>query len=134
VGKGMASGLGIRAWGVNSLDVLALAAEPADLPVRAVIEAGRGRYATALYARGRAGGDARLATLDQLSVLVTEPTVVIGELRPPDREMLRANDNVRLAANASSARRAGYLAELGWRLCRGGAPGDARDLDAVYIT
>src|SRR5215831_2846543 len=52
VAKGVAAGLGIPAWGVNSLDVVALAAQPADLPVRAVIEAGRGRYATALYANG----------------------------------------------------------------------------------
>jgi len=134
VAKGMASGLGIPAWGVNSLDVVALAAQPADLPVRAVIEAGRGRYATALYANGRPVGEARLATLAELLALITEPTVLIGEARPADRTSVQANGNVKLAPVASSARRAGFLAELGWRLAQSGAPGDARQLDAVYVT
>jgi tRNA threonylcarbamoyladenosine biosynthesis protein TsaB len=134
VAKGMAGGLGIPAWSVSSLDVLALAAEPADLPVRAVIEAGRGRYATALYACGAVAEHARLATYEQLVELISVPTVVTGELRPEDREALTANPQIRLAPAASSARRAGFLAELGWRLAKAGAPGDARALDAVYVS
>jgi hypothetical protein len=31
-------------------------------------------------------------------------------------------------------RRAGFLAELGWRLAINGAPGDPVALDAVYVT
>src|SRR3954470_16581470 len=49
VAKGMAAGLDVPLWGVSSLDVVAYAATPSSLPVRAVLEAGRGRYATALY-------------------------------------------------------------------------------------
>jgi tRNA threonylcarbamoyladenosine biosynthesis protein TsaB len=134
VAKGIASGLGIPAWGINSLDVLALAAQPVELPVRAVVEAGRGRYATAMYAHGRPVGDASLATIDQLTELVTELTVIIGEVRPADRPFLEANGRARLAPTAASPRRAGFLAELGWRLARTGARGDARLLDAVYVT
>ncbi|HET6315770.1 MAG TPA: tRNA (adenosine(37)-N6)-threonylcarbamoyltransferase complex dimerization subunit type 1 TsaB, partial [Chloroflexota bacterium] len=52
VAKGMAAALQVPAWGVSSLDVLAYAAGPSELAVRAVLEAGRGRYATALYRDG----------------------------------------------------------------------------------
>jgi tRNA threonylcarbamoyladenosine biosynthesis protein TsaB len=134
VAKGLASGLAIPAWGVGSLDVLALAAEPSKCPVRAVIEAGRGRYATALYVDGVAQTEPRLARCEELTALITVETVVIGEVRPADREALHGNRHVRLAPAASSLRRAGYLAELGWRLVQAGVPGDPRALDAVYVT
>src|SRR5262249_26604578 len=101
---------------------------------RAVIEAGRGRYATSLYVGGRAPSDATLANADQLVALVTEPTVLIGEVRADDRFRLEGNSNVRVAPRAASVRRAGCLAELGWRLAQSGVPGDPIALDAVYVT
>jgi tRNA threonylcarbamoyladenosine biosynthesis protein TsaB len=134
VAKGMAGGLRLPAWGVGSLDVLALSAQPATLPVRAVIEAGRGRYATALYIDGTARGEPQLATCDQLAASIDDETVVVGEVRPADREMLLQKCRVRLAPAASSARRAGFLAELGWRLAQAGVPGDPVALDAVYAS
>jgi tRNA threonylcarbamoyladenosine biosynthesis protein TsaB len=134
VAKGIAGGFGIPAWGVNSLDILALAACPSELPVRAVIEAGRGRYATALYLEGRRIDDPRLATLDELERLLVNTTLVIGELREDGRTRLEGLEQVRLAPRSSSARRAGFLAELGWRMAQRGDPGDARSLDALYIT
>lgn len=134
VAKGFAGGLRLPAWGVSSLDVLALAAEPSPVPVRAAIEAGRGRYATALYVNGHATEDAHLATVDDLITTVREPTLVIGELPPEVRGQLQALSFVRLAPVAGSARRAGFLAELAWRMAQSGDPGDARALDAFYVT
>jgi len=134
VAKGMADGLAIPAWGVSSLDVLALAASSSALPVRAVVEAGRGRYATALYSRGHPLEQPGLATLDQLVELVTEPTLVIGELRPDARARLAELEQVRLAPKAASARRAGFLAELGWQLVQQGERGDPQTLDAIYAS
>lgn len=134
VAKGMASGLRIPAYGVSSLDVLALAATPSPLPVRAVVEAGRGRYASALYRDGITAEAPRLITGLELADCIAEPTVVIGELTGEDREKLHGNVNVLLAPRAASARRAGYLAELGWRMAQGGDPGDPALLDAIYIT
>jgi tRNA threonylcarbamoyladenosine biosynthesis protein TsaB len=134
VAKGIAGGFNIPAWGVSSLDVLALAAWPSHLPVRVVIEAGRGRYATALYVEGGSAGEARLATLDELETLLADATVLIGELREDARSRLDRLEQVRLAPRAASARRAGFLAELGWRMAQRGDPGDARSLDALYIT
>lgn len=134
VAKGIAGALGLPAWGVDSLAVLALASQPRLLPVRVVIEAGRGRYATALFADGRGVDDAQLATLAQLTDLIRAPTLVVGELRAGDREQLQANADVHLAPLSAGARRAGFLAELGWRLAESGASGDARTLDAFYVS
>jgi tRNA threonylcarbamoyladenosine biosynthesis protein TsaB len=134
VAKGLAGGLGIGAFGVSSLDVLALAASPSDVPVRAVVEAGRGRYATALYAHGMVTEAPRLVTLPELKESIAERTVVIGELSPQDREMLSEHPRVRLAPAAASVRRAGFLAELGWRMAQSGDAGDPRTLDAIYIS
>lgn len=134
VAKGIAAAFGLPAWGVSSLEVLAFAATPADLPVRPVVEAGRGRYATALYHAGKPIAEARLATLEQLIEVVSEQSIVIGELQPEARKVLEAHPGVRLAPAAASARRAGFLAELGWRMAQGGVPGDASALDALYLT
>ncbi len=134
VAKGVAAGLGIPLWGVSSLDVLAYAAGEVDLPVRAVLEAGRGRYATAIYVHGDCTQEARLATLDQLEGLVEEPTLLIGELSSEARARLERHPCVRLAAAAACSRRAGYLAELGWRLAQSGEPGDPRASDALYVS
>jgi tRNA threonylcarbamoyladenosine biosynthesis protein TsaB len=134
VAKGIAGGFGLPAWGVCSLDVLALAAAPTQFPVRAVLEAGRGRYATALYAAGEPVGDPRLATLEELIGLIAEETVVVGELPDEARAELRRLPRAKLAPRAAGARRAGFLAELGWRMAQRNEPGDARLLDAIYIT
>ena len=134
VAKGMAGGLKIPAYGVNSLDVVALAAQPTPLPVRAVIEAGRGRYATALYVEGATGEPPRLVAAAQLGDLITEPTVLIGEITNGDREKLISNTHVHVAPKAATARRAGFLAELGWRMAQRGDPSDPATLDAIYIT
>ena len=134
VAKGIAGGFGIPAWGVSTLDILALAAGPSPLPVRALVEAGRGRYATALYVDGQPIGHATLATVSQLVELLTEETFLIGELQEDTRTTLSTLPRVRLASRAAGARRAGFLAELGWRMARRGEPGEARSLDAIYLT
>jgi tRNA threonylcarbamoyladenosine biosynthesis protein TsaB len=134
VAKGMAAALGVPAWGVSTLDVLAAGAGQVDVPVRPVLEAGRRRYATALYQGGRCVEAARLATLDDLTGMLAQPTLVIGELSGDARARLQRMPTARVAAMAASLRRAGFLAELGWRLQRQGDPGDPRLLDALYVT
>jgi len=134
VAKGMAAGLAIPLWGVSSLDVLALAVGNVDRPVRAVLEAGRGRYASGLYQGGVAIEPPRLAALDELIHLIHEETLIIGELTPDARKRLETECNVRLADPAACLRRAGFLAELGWRMAVRGEPGDPGLVDALYIS
>lgn len=132
VAKGMAAGLAVPLWGVSSLDVVALAAGSVDVPVRAVLEAGRGRYAVGLYEGGVAVEPPRLATLDELIQLTRLDTLVIGEFGPDARERLRSK--ARVADPAACLRRAGFLAELGWRMALRGEPGDPGLVDALYVS
>ncbi len=134
VAKGIAAGLGIPAWGASSLDVLALAAAPSDLLVRPVLQAGRGRYATALYRDDVSVEEPRLATLEQLAQAVTEPVVLVGEIDSRARESLDRIADARVAPRAAGARRAGFLAELAWRAAQRGETGNPNSLDAIYIT
>jgi tRNA threonylcarbamoyladenosine biosynthesis protein TsaB len=134
VAKGVSAGLSIPVWGISSLEVLAASAGEVDLPVRAVVEAGRGRFATALYVAGKPARAAVLATLDQLAELIQAPTLVIGELPPAARELLERHEWARVASIAACARRSGYLAELGWRAALAGDPGRPGELDALYVS
>jgi tRNA threonylcarbamoyladenosine biosynthesis protein TsaB len=133
VAKGMASGLALPLWGINSLEVLARAAGVTELPLLAVLEAGRGRYAIGLYRGGTPVDEARTASLDELVASIREPTLLIGELDSAARARLEDNALARLAPPAACLRRAGYLAELGWLLAQAGAPGDPKLVDAVYL-
>jgi len=134
VAKGVAFARGLPLWGVNSLDIIAAAAGDADVPVRAVLAAGRGRYATALYLNRHCVEAPQLATLDQLVELVREPMLVVGEMESAARERLRTETRARVASAATSVRRAGFLAELGWRRALAGDVGDARIVDAIYVS
>jgi tRNA threonylcarbamoyladenosine biosynthesis protein TsaB len=135
VAKGMAAGLAVPLWGVSSLDVLADAAGLTDLPVRAVLEAGRGRFATGLYINGHPTDEPRLATLDELDQLVAQaPALVIGELPQAARTRLEQNGCARLATPAACLRRGGFLAELGWAQANAGDPGDPQAVDALYVS
>jgi tRNA threonylcarbamoyladenosine biosynthesis protein TsaB len=134
VAKGMAAALSLPLWGVSTLDVVAAQAGAVDGPVRAVLEAGRGRVATACYVVGRCVEAPRLATLAELVELLTEPALVIGELSAEARAALAKRSDVRLASAALSMRRAGLLAELGQHRRLSGDPGNPANVDAAYIS
>jgi tRNA threonylcarbamoyladenosine biosynthesis protein TsaB len=134
VAKGICAGLSLPLWGISSLAILAHAAGQVDLPVRAVVEAGRGRFATGLFVDGRCSGELGLATVEQLDQLIQTPTHVIGELPEAARARLEQNPHARLATPAACLRRGGFLAELGWRSALSGHPGDPRTVDALYVS
>ena len=73
-------------------------------------------------------------TLEALVESLNMSTIVIGELTPEARQRLEQHPLARLAPEAACARRAGYVAELGWRLAQSGDPGDPGSLDAFYIS
>jgi tRNA threonylcarbamoyladenosine biosynthesis protein TsaB len=134
VAKGIAAGLSLPLWGVSTLDVLAAAAASCtSLPIRAILEAGRGRYATALFEGATMVEPARGVSLDELIRACSERTLVIGELTPVARARLASETAAVLAPPAASLRRAGYLAELGWALSRSGVKGDPAAVDAFYL-
>jgi tRNA threonylcarbamoyladenosine biosynthesis protein TsaB len=134
VAKGIAFARGLPLWGVNSLEVVAACAEHTELPVRAVLAAGRGRFATALYVNGQCVEAPRLTTLDQLLQLLSDQTLVVGEIDRDGRARVQHETQARVASVAASLRRAGFLAEIGWQRALAGDLGDARVVDAIYVS
>jgi tRNA threonylcarbamoyladenosine biosynthesis protein TsaB len=131
VAKGIATARCLPLWGVSSLDVTAA---PVGLgTVRAVLVAGRGRFATAGYHGGQLVDAPRLASLDALIELINED-VVIGELDELARARIARDTRALCASPAASLRRAAFAAELGWRRARAGDSGDPRAVDAIYVS
>jgi tRNA threonylcarbamoyladenosine biosynthesis protein TsaB len=137
--QGLAVALGLPAYGVCTLDVLAAGQEATSLPIRPLLDAGRKRFATALYSRvvGRLTRQTELVgvTLDDLPALVREPTLLCGDLDDAARERLRAmlGPDAQVASPAASLRRPALLAQLAWDRFLAKEPGDPAALEPIYL-
>ncbi len=138
VAKGLAVGRGIPVLGVPTLDALAQALVGQRLPLRAVLNIGRGRYAVADYRLGRdqwhrASKD-RLATPAEV-VAIRERTLFAGEIDAALRQaIMEALDGAAvLMPPSAQLRRAGYLAELGWQRLQRGERDDPATLAPIYL-
>ena len=138
--QGLALALDIPAFGISTLDVLAAGQESSPLPIRPLLDAGRNRFATALYER-RAGRLERIdeivgIELAQLADLVRGPCRLCGDLDPRARDQVRGmlGNVVEIASPALSARRPGVLAQLAWQQLEAGAPGDPGLLEPIYLS
>ncbi len=137
-GKGLALARHIPIVGIPTLDFLAAAQMPSELPLLAVLRAGRGRYSVGEY-RWEAGnwhpaGDVTVHTLPEMSRRAQSPCVMCGELPPEARQTLRKEaPQARLVSPAASLRRPAYLAELGWQRLRDGERDDPVALAPIYL-
>jgi tRNA threonylcarbamoyladenosine biosynthesis protein TsaB len=137
--RGLAVALEIPAYGVSSLEVLAAGVPPLGWPVRAVLAAGRGRFATARFEPAGQGyvqdGDVMGVTLETLLRLVAERCVIVGDLDAEDRSRLAAlGDQVWVAPPALSVRRPAVLAELVWQKRGQGVPPGLEDGEPIYLS
>jgi tRNA threonylcarbamoyladenosine biosynthesis protein TsaB len=139
VAKGLALTLGMPLIGIPTLDALVYAQARERGPVCAVLRAGRGRFSAAFYRRRRGWwqkqGDYRLTTLDELCAEIQTRTFFCGELDAQAAELLRERLGKKavVASPASSLRRAGYLAELGWQRLKRGKVDDPAALSPIYL-
>lgn len=138
VAKGMALALHLPLIGVPTLDVLAAAQPVTELPLMAILQAGRTRLAVQTYLNENdawvAQGDLKLAQIDDLSAMLRKPTQVCGELSEDERAVLaRKRKNVLLASPAACLRRPGYLAELAWARWQAGQVDEPVSLAPIYI-
>ncbi|MBC7231741.1 MAG: tRNA (adenosine(37)-N6)-threonylcarbamoyltransferase complex dimerization subunit type 1 TsaB [Chloroflexi bacterium] len=139
VAKGLALALNIPLLGIPTLDATAYAHSHQPLPVCAVLPAGRGRWCTAFYqvvaGTWRRRSEYALATLDALSDLLKEPTLVCGEM---DQRLIQAlreavPGHAIIASPAFAIRRAGYLAELAWQRFAAGERDNLSSLSPIYL-
>lgn len=138
VAKGLALALRIPLIGIPTLDFLAAAQPVQDLPLAAVLAAGRGRIAVGWFSAGRHGweqkGEPVVTTAEALYEQIEEPTLVCGELTAADRQLLsKKRRSILLASPAMSLRRPSYLSELAWKRWRAGKVDDSISLAPLYL-
>jgi tRNA threonylcarbamoyladenosine biosynthesis protein TsaB len=136
--KGLALARHLPVVGIPTLDVVAAALEVRDIPLAAVLQAGRGRLAVAWYEAGDTGwqskGAAQVTTADELAESIQKRTIVCGELTAEERQRLaRKRVNVVLPSPAACVRRPAVLAELAWERWQAGAQDDAASLAPIYL-
>lgn len=131
--------LSIPTLGVCSLDVLAEGQAPSELPVRPLLDIGRGRFATAEYVH-RNGSMERIdeirgLDLPELVELIRVPTRVCGDLDESARAWLieQFGDVVKLASPAASVRRPAILAQIAWRRWQRGES-EVFSSDPIYLS
>lgn len=139
VAKGLALARKLPLAGIPTLDVIAQPHMSQQLPIWALLEAGRGRFCVGQYAcrneQWYQRGAYQLTTIEALCDQINEPALVCGDVRALELEMIRQKlgQAITVASPAASLRRAGYLAELAWqRLARGDAD-DAATLSPIYL-
>jgi tRNA threonylcarbamoyladenosine biosynthesis protein TsaB len=136
--KGMALAGHLAIVGVPSLDILAASQPPSDLPLVAILRAGRGRLAASWYKyqarRWQSDRQVKILTAPELAASIKTPTLVCGELNEEERPLFkRKRKNVLLATPAQSLRRPSFLAEIGWRRWKKGLVDDPASLSPFYL-
>ena len=144
VAKGLALARDLPLVGVPTLDIVAYSCVPLSpaqkpLPLRALLEAGRGRFCVADYhwmgSAFQREGDYRIVGRDELGAGVEEPTLFCGELDGRGEQALRAclGDWAIVAPPAACLRRPGYLAHLGWERLAREDRDDPAALSPIYL-
>jgi tRNA threonylcarbamoyladenosine biosynthesis protein TsaB len=136
--KGICMARNLPLVGVPTLDALASAQPVRQLPLAAVLQAGRSRLAVGWY---RAEEQLWVSTQEievmapkELSMQIKSPTIICGELSADDRQILaRKHKNIILTPPALSLRRPAFLAELGWKRWQDGDVDDPASLSPVYL-
>ncbi len=137
--KGLSLSLHLPVMGIPSLDILSAAQPVADIPLLALLQAGRGRLAVGQYrpVRGRwkSQDEAFLMTLDQLVDFIGDQGMLVcGELDQTVRQTLsRQCKAVVLASPARSLRRPAVLAELAWQRWQAEKIDDVVSLAPIYL-
>ncbi len=137
--KAMSFALAIPLVGLPSLEVQAYAHTGTGLPVCAIQDAGRSELAAAVYRnwRGRLTQvrPEAIISWDELESWVQRPALICGDLYPKlaSEVMRRLGNRALLASPAAGPRRAGYLAELGWRRIERGNLPSPDEVQPLYL-
>lgn len=136
--KGMALSLKIPLVGVPTLDFLAAALPVSDLPLAALLQAGRNRLAIVWYAakngRWQAQGEPQVTNAKALFEQIEQPTWVCGELTSEERHLFsKKHKLIHLASPAQSVRRPSFLAEMAWENWKAGKTSEVVSLAPIYL-
>ena len=138
VAKGLALTLRIPVIGVPSLDIMAACQPVQDLPLIALLRAGRERLAACNYhSTGKfwtSEGEIYVATPAELEEQISSPTLICGEINAEDRKVLeRRWRNAILADPAGNIRRPSVLAVLAAEKFKANQVDDVVSLAPIYL-
>lgn len=138
IAKALAYAQGIDVVAIPTPDIVAHAHAERDLPLWAILHAGRGRVVATRYAVGEPSpGEAgyRLTTLDKLADEIRERALFSGEIDAVGAALLHARlgDRAVMAPPALRLRRPACLAELGWARLQAGDVDDLVTLVPIYL-
>lgn len=136
--KGLAFAHGLSLIAIPTLDIVAAGQPVQDLPMAAILQAGRGRLAVGWYKvkkeKWSEDGEPKLMTAEELAAQIKKPTLLCGELDEEDRRILgRKHKNALIGSPAWNARRPAILAELAWERLQVGKIDQARGLAPIYL-
>ncbi len=137
--KGLAFSLGVPLVGISTLEVEAYQCHERSGQVCAILNAGRGEIASAIY-ETRDGVWTQLiaehvTSIEALCTRISGPMIFCGEyvfVIAPELER-RLGDKAIFVSPAQALRRAGYLAELGLRRLTTGDHDDLATLQPLYL-
>ena len=143
VGLALAKGLALAnqtpLLGIGTLDIVAAAFGPFPGQLWVVAEAGRTRICAAPYEweSGRGWQTSETPTIeswDELLPRLEGRITFAGEITAEAAKKIKAAKKThQIAPPATAVRRAGYLAELGWRRLRADDVDDAQTLAPIYL-
>jgi len=136
--KGMALSLKVPVVGLPTLDFLAAALPVSEMPLAAVLQAGRGRLAVVWYkaekGRWQASSEPAVTSAAALLEQIEQPTLICGEMSSDERHLLaKKRKLVHLASPAQCARRPSFLAELAWEQWKAGKIAEVVSLAPIYL-
>jgi tRNA threonylcarbamoyladenosine biosynthesis protein TsaB len=135
--KGLAFALGKPLVGIGTLEVEAFPHALTGLPICPLQDAARGELATALYqfqeGEWRQLIEEHITTVDELWPKIINRTLFCGRIPPYAAQELKERLGERALILKSTLRRAGFLAELGWRRLDKGEIDNPTTLQPLYL-
>jgi tRNA threonylcarbamoyladenosine biosynthesis protein TsaB len=137
--QGIARGTGSALVGISTLDVLAYPHAPSKQRTCALLPAGRSDWYAAFYQERNRKWLRRspyiAATLADLCRQIGTHTLFVGEIDGEAEQLLRdlLGPKALFAPPASRMRRAGYLAELGWRALESQPQAKLGEIEPIYV-
>ena len=141
--KGLALSLDIRLIGIGTLEIEAYPYADAGLPISVIHNIGRGEIASATYRMSNAGWqkviEEHITTLDALCKTIDTKTVMCGEFsgfpetQPNPAEFIAEALGDMSVIRETTLRRAGVLADMGWKRLERGEGDDIATLQPLYL-
>jgi tRNA threonylcarbamoyladenosine biosynthesis protein TsaB len=138
VAKGLSLTLHIPVIGIPSLDITAACQPVQDLPLIALLRAGRDRLAACNYQAEsnvwQPAGEIYITTARELENQIQSPTLICGEIDAEDRKVLeRRWRNAIVTSPASNVRRPAILAALAAEKLKANQVDDVVSLAPIYL-